>query len=214
MRQTYFTICLIAFSLLSCTEDRDVSVEPVAINPESVLVHYWNFNSITGTVTSIDTDNSLISGAQITYPGTGNGYMDGFDPGYAENARNADESGTGFRARNPSDSRSLILSLPTTGYKDIVIQFATARTGSGATTQNYSYTVDGTNYTTAGLPVTTHNPTQDPTSSLVTLDFSGISAVENNSQFKIKISFSGDTASGTSGNNRFDNITLEGVPSN
>jgi hypothetical protein len=33
--------------------------------------------------------------------------------------------------------------------------------------------------------------------------------VNNNPNFKIKINFSGSQASGTSGNNRFDNVTVE-----
>jgi hypothetical protein len=212
MKPKYFLFGL-AVLLFSCTDDRDISVEPVIVDPESVLVHYWIINNVSGTITSIDADYSLLaSGAQITYPGTGGGYMDGFDPGYEQNARNTDLPGTGFRARNPSDTRSLIFSLPTTGYKTILVQFATARTGSGATTQTYMYTTDGINYTNTGLATTSHTPIEDPTSSLVTLDFSAVAAVENNPNFKIRINFGGDTASGSSGNNRFDNLTMEGVP--
>lgn len=212
MKHSYFLSVFAAVLLLSCTDDRDIGSEPIIIDPEAVLVHYWNFNNVSGTVTSIASDFSLVSGAQITYPGSGAGYMDDFDPGYPMNARNGDEPGTGFRARNPSDTRSIVVALPTTGHKNILVQFATSRTGSGATTQTYSYTTDGMNYLSDGLSVTTHNPVQEPSSSLVTLDFTGIAGVDNNPLFKLKISFGGATASGTSGNNRFDNLTVEGVP--
>ena len=125
MKHHYFLSMLLAILVFSCTDDRDIQTEPIIINPESVLVHYWNFNEVSGTVTSIDPDLSLVSGAQITYPGTGAGYMDDFDPGYDSNARNGDVAGAGFRARNPSNTRSLVIKLPTTGYKDIVVRFAT-----------------------------------------------------------------------------------------
>lgn len=214
MKQPYFLSLLATLMLLSCTDDRDIETEPVVVDPEAVLVHYWNFNNVSGTVTEINADFSLVDGAQITYPGSGAGYMDDFDPGYAMNARNNDEPGAGFRARNPSDTRSLVIALPTTGYKNVLVRFATSRTGSGATTQIYSYTVDGINYISDGLATNTHNPIQEPSSSLVSLDFTGIAGVDDNADFKLKINFGGETVAGDSGNNRFDNLTLEGVPIN
>ncbi len=199
---------------LSCTVDRNIPDDSIIVDGNSVLVHYWNFNNVSGTVTSIAPDFSLLtsSATQITYEGSGAGYMDSFSPGYDSNARNNDTAGNGIRARNPSDTRSLIISAPTTGYKKIVLKFATAKSSaSGAGQQNYSYTVDGINYSTTGLSVTTFNPEIDPTNSIVALDFSAIDAVNDNPHFKFKIDFAGDTASGTSGNNRFDNVTIEGV---
>ena len=43
---------------------------------------------------------------------------------------------------------------------------------------------------------------------LVTLDFSGIDATDNNPNFKLKVEFQ-QGSGGTVGNNRFDNFTLE-----
>ena len=204
---------LFSLVLTSCTTDRDIPSTAITVNPNSVLVHYWNFNSTSGTLSSVSPDYSLIpSSASIDYIGSGAGYLDSFSPGYDINARNNDVAGSGIRARNPSDTRSLLLTLPTTGYNSIVVQFATAATSSGATTQNYSYTIDGTNFITTGLTTTSFNPSLDPTSSLVTLDFSAINGVNNNPNFKVKIDFAGTNASGISGNNRFDNVTLVGVP--
>ena len=48
---------------------------------------------------------------------------------------------------------------------------------------------------------------------LVQVDFSSILAVNNNQNFKIKITFVGNTT-GENGNNRFDNVTLKGVANN
>ncbi len=213
MKNKYSILAFLSIILLSCTNDREITTNNIYIDPNSVLIHYWNFNSLTGTQTSINPDFTLLpsGSASISYLGTGAGYMDSFTPGYDLNSQNSDVAGTGIRARNPSDTRSLLMSLPTTGYESIVVQFATATTSSGASTQNYSYTIDGTNYITTGLSTTVFNPNLDPACSLVSLDFSATSGVNNNPNFKIKINFSGSTASGTSGNNRFDNITVKGV---
>ncbi len=214
MKKTTVLFGILFLMLVSCTKDREIPYNIVTIDPNSVLIHYWNFNTLSGTLTTISPDLTKIpnSNAAITYDGTGAGYMDAFSPGYDLNTQNNEIAGGGIKARNPSDTRNLLFSLPTTGYKTIVVQFATAKSSSGATTQSYSYTLDGTNYTTSGLSTSVFNPTVDPVASIVSLDFSSITGVDNNPNFKIKISFSGTTVSGTSGNNRFDNLTVKGVP--
>ncbi|AXG74303.1 T9SS C-terminal target domain-containing protein [Flavobacterium arcticum] len=174
------------------------------------LMHYWNFNAVDGTVEMVAADYSIVAGTpQITYPGTGDGYMDDVS-GDILNAQNGDPAGNGLRPRNPSNTRSLVIAFPTTSYENVEVSFAVKRTGSGATEQYYSYSVDGgINYTNAGLATTTFFPTEDY--SLVTVDFSAIEDVENNADFIFKIDFGGDNAAGDSGNNRFDNLTVMGT---
>ncbi|NDI99757.1 T9SS type A sorting domain-containing protein [Flavobacterium sp. LaA7.5] len=174
------------------------------------LMHYWNFNAVDGTVEMVAADYSIVAGTtSITYPGTGDGYMDDVS-GDILNTQNGDPAGNGLRPRNPSNTRSLVIAFPTTGYEDVVVSFATTRTGSGATEQYYSYSLDGgENYTNAGLGTTTFFPTEDY--SLVTVDFSAIEGVENNADFIFKIDFGGANASGSSGNNRFDNLAVMGA---
>jgi hypothetical protein len=199
MRNKFYLLYLLAFVL---------SANAVSAQK---LIHYWHFNNLaSGTLTTVNSDSSLVSGANITYPGTGAGYMDNVSPGSSENARYSTAIGLGLRPRNPSDTRQFVIAMPTTGFEKIVIKFATAKTTQGATDQNYDYTVDGTNWITTGLSKTTHNPSTEPIYDLVTLDFSAITSVNNNPKFAIRISFGGTTASGSSGNNRFDNITVEG----
>ncbi|AWI25961.1 Ig domain-containing protein [Flavobacterium pallidum] len=214
MRYHYTLFTALIALMISCTSDRDITETTVITDPQAVLVHYWNFNALpSGTVTEALPDMSLIPGeASIAYEGNGEGYMDDFAPGYSTNAQNSDADGSGLRARNPSDTRAIIVSLPTTGFKKSIIKFATARSGSGAVTQNYSYTIDGINYITTGLEKTSHNAPEDPVNDLVTLDFSAIIATDNNPDFKLRIAFSGDNASGITGNNRFDNFTLQAIP--
>lgn len=175
------------------------------------LVHYWSFNTTVAdgvTETSVEAD---LGTGTITYPGTGAGYMDGVDEGSLLNAQDGELEGNALRPRNPSDTRDFLLALPTTGYSNVVVKFATTRTNSGATEQMYSYSLDGgTTYITTGLATTTYSPTTS--FEIVTLDFSAIAGASDNPNFIVKINFGGPNASGSGGNNRFDNITVTGQP--
>lgn len=214
MRQ-FILCCMIALATSACTDDRNIPApETVRVDPQSQLVYYWNFNSLSGSSTQIAPDYNLSAiAASITYEGTGPGYMDGDTGGYTVNARNNDPGEQLLKVRNPSNTRSLLLNLPTNGFQKVILQFALSRSNNGATTQNYSYSIDGLHYTNVGLSKISHNVAADPTVDLIAIDFSAIPQANNNPDFKFKIDFSGDAASGASGNNRFDNITLEGLAS-
>lgn len=176
------------------------------------VLHYWHFNALpSGTIsTAVAADETAIEGlTAITYPGTGAGYVDRVE-GSAENAQPDIIAGYALRPRNPSNTRELLIAFPTTGHKDIKLSFVTTRTNQGASVQSYSYSVDGgTSYFTAGMPVSSYSPVAD-IYNLVTLDLSAIDAVDNKSSVIVKVSFGGATAAGTSGNNRFDNVTVTG----
>jgi hypothetical protein len=177
------------------------------------LLHYWNFNALpSGTITNpIAADVTNIQGAltSIAYTGTGAGYLDNV-AGDALNAQPGVAAGLGLRPRNPSNTRSLFVSFPTTGYENVQVKFATTRTTQGASEQTYAYSLDGgVTFITTGLPVTTYSPVSD-IYNLVTLDFSNVPGVDNAANVIIRINFGGTTAAGTSGNNRFDNLTVTG----
>ena len=180
---------------------------------QSKLIHYWHFNNLpSGTLTTVNADSSVNkSASQITYPGTGIGYLDNVSPGNIKNARLNQSAGLGLRPRNPSNTRTLLISASTKGFKNVIMKFATARTSSGAQTQEYAYSLDsGNTFITTGLNITTHSPSVEPSYDSVSLDFSKITGAVNNPKFMVRISFTGSNASGTSGNNRFDNISFEG----
>lgn len=167
------------------------------------LVHYWNFN---------DTDNlltfsySLVTGAEIQIDtgtvtavtwGTGQDFA-------ADNAQFDDPAGAHLRVNDPIGS-TVDVSLPTTGFEDIVVRYETRRSGSGAGTQFVSYTTNGVDFVLFDTLTITTTPT------VQTLNFSAIPAANDNADFGIRITFDqGD--GGTVGNNRFDNLTLEGEP--
>ncbi|MEI7501975.1 MAG: T9SS type A sorting domain-containing protein [Paludibacter sp.] len=105
----------------------------------------------------------------------------------------------------------LILKIPSSGYKNLSIIYDCQRSSAskGATTNNYSYSVDnGANWITSGLSVSS-NPTSD-TWSLLSVSIND-SQADNNGNLLFKVTFSGGVVTGTSGNDRFDNITVEGT---
>ena len=172
------------------------------------LVHYWNFNDNTSVTTITTVSQSLITGATLTaLPGGSSeinlgGTGQNFDVENL-NAQNGDLAGTHLRFNNPIGG-ALEFTLPTTGFENIVVKFATRRSGSGAGNQLWSYSTNGTDY----ISFVTIMPNDgDPT--LQTLDFTAISEVNDNPNFKLKVEFEqGD--GGTVGNNRFDNFTVNG----
>ena len=89
----------------------------------------------------------------------------------------------------------------------MIVKFATRRSGSGAGTQVWSYSTDGSTYTFLTNIIPNNG---DP--ALATLDFTAIPTTDNNPNFKLKVEFL-QGSGGTVGNNRFDNFTLEGNPS-
>ncbi|MFP9115373.1 hypothetical protein ACLI1A_15660 [Flavobacterium sp. RHBU_3] len=193
-------LLLLIFSLVlfSCTDDRDIA-ELEAPSGDYQLVHYWNFND----TSSLDVPTYTEGGAEFTYAGS---YFDDVDPGSDINARNNDVAGTGLRLRNPSGD--FVVSLPTTGFKDVIFTFITMRTSNGPQNQSVSYTLDGTNYVTTGLSNTEIGVSEQFVAQQ--FDFTDVPGADNNANFKIKISFSVN-ADLDSGNSRFDNITLDGI---
>lgn len=176
------------------------------------LIHYWNFNNSSTETDLLTAKVSLVSGASIQHIQGGTSAIQitsntgqGFEV-TNPNTRNSDSSGSHLRFNNPIGG-TLVFSLPTTGYTDVVVKYATRRSGSGAGTQKIEYSTDGSSYTA----FTDINPV-DGNPTLQTLDFSAITAVDNNVNFKIRITFE-QGAGGTVGNNRFDNFTAEGTGS-
>ncbi len=173
----------------------------------STLIHYWHFNNLTsGNLTSIPADYSVGNNASVTYSGTGSGYMDRVNDGTLLNASIGQPAGEALRVRNPSSNRELIFSLPTSGYDDIVFRYVVKRTTNGARQQTVYYrTSDHSDWV---IFSDTLNITE--TYRQFRFNFAGIEEAADNPHFSIRILFHGEEASGTSGNNRFDNISLEG----
>lgn len=182
-----------------------------AASGQSTLVHYWNFNN-NASVSAITTPTSTLLNGSITAVSTGTGNTDtfiDFAGGTSQNfnvdnlnARNGDASGTHLRYNYPING-NVQFNLPTTGYNNVVVKFSTRRSGSGAGNQSWSYSLDGITF----IPYQTVT-SQDANPQLITFDFSNVTGVSNNPNFKLKVEFS-QGGGGAVGNNRFDNFTLD-----
>jgi hypothetical protein len=200
----FLLLFLIPFSGMIYAQPANVSSNAVS------LLHYWNFNTSTSEATVLAVSSSLFGSPGITretggtstiqVPGTGQNFeIENL------NARNSAPAGDHLRFNNPGTGGSLTFSLPTTGYKDVTIKYASRKSStSAAQTQNVSYSTDGTNFTN----FTTIDPTETPT--LYTVDFTSITAANDNANFKVRISFV-QGSGGTTGNHRFDNFTIDGT---
>ena len=177
------------------------------------LIYYWHFNTFDNPedVTTIAADYKLIQVASplMTYTGTGERDIDSNNEGSEINLHLGETAGRIARVRNPSVNRSLVFDLPTTGYQNIKFDYAVMRTNQGQLKNIVSYSLDGINFTQAGLTTTEFDVLT--TFNLVQLDFTAIQGVNNNPNFKVRITFEGNTVA-SNGNNRFDNITLKGIP--
>ncbi|WP_066439124.1 choice-of-anchor I family protein [Chryseobacterium sp. CCH4-E10] len=178
-----------------------------AVFGQTSLIHYWNFNNNTSAA-AITTPTASLTGGSMTAVINGTTEID-FAGGTGQNfsvenlnARNGDAAGTHLRYNFPING-NLLFNLPTTGYQNVVVKFTTRRSGSGAGTQTWSYSTDGTTFQT----YQTVSP-QDANPQLITFDFSGVAGVSNNPNFKLKVEFSA-AGGGSVGNNRFDNFTVD-----
>lgn len=179
-----------------------------------ILVHYWNFNN-NASVAAITAPTSTLLNGSISAFSTGTTGTDtfiDFAGGTGQNfntenlnARNGDPSGTHLRYNYPING-NVQFNLPTSGYNNVVVKFTTRRSGSGAGTQTWSYSLDGTTFTQYQTVIS-----QDANPKLITFDLSTISGVANNPNFKLKVEFS-TGAGGNVGNNRFDNFTVDADP--
>ncbi len=199
-------------------------------NAQSKLIHYWHFNgytmadSFTAThdiagiaadFSTIDVNKAKILVAKKT--GTSNMWVSKIDSIYplstdydTVNLRMSAPEGIALRVRNPSDSINMLFYLPTTHYKNIKLTYASQSSSltRGQLHQIFSYSTDsGATWKTAGLSMASDSAWL--IYHRTTLTFTTDTTVNNNAKLVFKITFNGNDT-GTKGNNRFDNVTLEG----
>lgn len=90
----------------------------------------------------------------------------------------------------------------TVGYEDVVLSFATQRTSTGFNNNQVSYSTDGETFTDLGEPY-------DPPSSWGVQTFEFGDALDHEETAYIRLTFDGATAE--AGNNRLDNIVIDGT---
>lgn len=177
-------------------------------DPWPVLLHYWHFNDLTENLLSIRADSSRTgNAATISYPGVGDGIMDDVNDGTEVNLPAGQSTGKALRVRNPSAQRELIVHAPTSGYRDLRVSYASVRTNNGSDTRQVFYRTHPDNPW-----VLIETQTVYPAWFLYEHDFSDLPETDDNPHFALRFIFTGETAPGPDGNNRFDNLTFEAVP--
>ena len=171
-------------------------------------IAYWNFNTPTSASSPrwAATLPADVGAGTLTHNITT--ALEAF-AGTTVNAEPSVANGSSFSPQvgssNVNNGKVITLSISTVSYNDPVLTYATQTSGStGFTTQAISYSTDGTNYTAFG----TVNPVPN-SFAIQTFDFSAIALADNNANFKVRITLSG--GSGSTGNNRIDNIKLSGT---
>lgn len=171
-------------------------------------LHFWDFNSGSSATANAAWPASVaptqtVGGASLTHNFTKTEDFTGTSVDIA-----GFPSVTAGASFDPVDAlnngNSFILNIPTTGYTGIKLTYATNGSGTGFTTHVIDYSTDGTTFTN----ITTLTGRNNGTFSLLTVDLSAITAANDNANLKIRITVSG--ATGSAGNNRFDNMRVTG----
>lgn len=208
---------------ISITTEQEVNITAVFVashDPEPEIIHYWHCNNLQGgTLTEVFADYTTtgIDPGRIYYAGSGSGYMDRRTHTAADPVSNLNllmgqqaNQGAVLRVRNPSADRELIFETSTKGFKEVYLTYATVRTNNGATNQSVYWSPDGgINWTELNTAFSVYPL---PGWILKTFDLKSFNDASDNPLLRFKVLFSGDNASLSEGNNRFDNISLHGIP--
>ncbi|HKZ78117.1 MAG TPA: hypothetical protein VJ124_07305 [Pyrinomonadaceae bacterium] len=129
--------------------------------------------------------------------------------GSSTNARQGDLAGQALTLQggtsNSNNGRFITLSVSTLGFSNIVISFATQATSSGFNSNQLQYSLDGVTFVDFGVPYT---PAATFGSVPLVFDLSSITGLNDNPNAAFRIVFNGATSA--SGNNRIDNLVVEG----
>ena len=185
------------------------------------LVHYWHFNAEEMTEDGeVYTDYTIdgVAAGFITYPGDG-GAMDFRSHREGDEVSNynlrmnqPEDDGSVLRLRNPSVNREAHIAIPTTGYKDLVLTYATTRTENGNQTHQLQVSADGgANWTDVQEPYYVNSLREGEGWSERRIILSGIVQINDNPNTMFRILFIGEGNDNPSGNNRLDNVSLDGV---
>jgi hypothetical protein len=178
---------------------------PQAANQGSGSLALANFDATlvtTGTLTGAYDFISNFSGTTLTA-----------QPAIPSGGALSPEGGTqlspGVFANN---GMSILMTVSTLGYEDIQVSWDQRGTSTGFTGRQFAYSTDGVNFTDFGTD------TGVLTSTFVTklYDLSAVTAVDNASSVVFRITLTGASNSSqtapSTGNNRFDNLTITGTP--
>jgi hypothetical protein len=107
---------------------------------------------------------------------------------------------------NVYNGSSIIFKLSTSGYSNLILNYATRGTATGFSTHDWAYSTDGVSFTAFSTIIGRTNTTFTNQ----TVDFSAVTALNNQANVYIRLTVSGATGTG---NNRLDNINFTGIVS-
>jgi hypothetical protein len=133
-----------------------------------------------------------------------------FAAGTTNNARLGDLAGQALSLQggtsNTNNGRNITINVSTVGFSNIVFSFATQGTSTGFNSNQFQYSLDGINFIDFGSP---YVPATAFGAVPLVFTLSSIAGIDNNPNAAFRIVFNGATTS--TGNNRIDNIVVEGT---
>src|SRR6185503_19176930 len=160
----------------------------------------WNFNDSNLNVDhGSGTLTTNINAANISFAaGTSNNTRQGDAAGQALSL----QGGTG----TANNGRNLTFNVSTVGFSNIVVSLATQGTSTGFNSNQFQYSLDGISFIDFGAP---YVPATAFGSVPIVFSLAAIAGLNNNPNAAFRIVFNGATSS--TGNNRIDNIVVEGT---
>lgn len=185
------------FVNLTCLLVLLVAAAPVALADELAV---WNFNDSnlnvdhgSGTLSSNFNAANLIFGAGTT-----------------TNARLGDSAGQSLTLQGgtgtANNGRHLTFNVSTLGFSNISVSFATLGTSTGFNNNQFQYSLDGITFVDFGSP---YVPASAFGAVPLVFSLAAIAGLNDNPNAAFRIVFNG--ASSSTGNNRIDNVVVEGT---
>jgi hypothetical protein len=134
--------------------------------------------------------------------------LDAFNGTIVGDPRTNPRAGRAIAFANISaNGKSVVFKFPTKGYFNLSLSMAVQRTNTGFNSHEWEWSLNGEDYVlienTATCPLTAGSFV------LTTLDLRDIDEINDQQEVFLRLTLDG--ATGATGNNRFDNITLHGV---
>jgi len=160
----------------------------------------WNFND-----SNLNVDHG--SGTLTT---TINAANVSFAAGTTNNARQGDLAGQALSLQGgtgtANNGRNITFNVSTLGFSNIIVSFATQGTSTGFNSNQFQYSLDGISFIDFGPP---YVPATAFGAVPIVFSLAAIVGLNDNPNAAFRIVFNGATSS--TGNNRIDNIVVEGT---
>lgn len=185
---------------------------------QASLIAEWQFDSLStygasGTAISLSgysPEYGVQSAtATLTTGATGNGFMNN-NQGTSINQYASTSPNWALKSKNAT-AGTITLQVSGAGLSSFILTYATRNVASVA--QTWSYSTDGTTYSSLGITGGSVNPASGGVWASFSVDFSGVSGLDGASAVYLQDSFTTPSGAGTSGDTvSFDNFAITAVP--